>query len=144
MKMKNDGFSVPEIIIVCLILCIIGAVVAPAFTKAQAEGKISDLTDRLQIMRAQIELYSVQHDGLLPGQYRAGGNLTESSFIEALTQSDDELGPYLRKIPENPFNGLNTVAIGTRDSGNVTGAGWFLNIVTGEFRADDSKTHSAY
>ena len=142
--MKNDGFSVPEIIIVVLILCIIGAVVAPAFTKAQAEGKISDLTDRLQMMRAQIELYSVQHDGLLPGQYRAGGNLTESSFIEALTESDDELGPYLRKIPENPFNGLNTVVIGTRDDGNITGAGWFLNIVTGEFRADDSKTHSAY
>lgn len=144
MNMKKDGISIPEIMIVTLVLCIIGAVVAPAFTKAQAEGRISDLTDRLQVMRAQIELYSVQHDGLMPGQYRAGGDLTESDFIEALTESDDELGPYLNKIPENPFNGLNTVTIGTRDNGKVTGAGWFLNIVTGQFRADDSKTHSAY
>jgi hypothetical protein len=50
-------------------------------------------------------------------------------------------GPYLREIPENPYNGLSTityVAAGTDFSAAADGtsSGWLYKRETGEFRVN--------
>ena len=47
-------------------------------------------------------------------------------------------GPYLRKIPKNPFNNLATISVvpvGTAFSAAVNGtsSGWLYKVETGEF-----------
>jgi len=88
-------------------------------------------------MRVAIGLYKVQHNDQLPGT-TAG-----VSFAEALTQRTDEdgtlnpagrRGPYIRRIPVNPFNDLDTVEMdGVLGDGSH---GWHFSTATGEFNAD--------
>ena len=145
MNISNARISIPEIMIIAVIICVVGFIVTPAFTKANAEAKISDLTEKLESVRNQIELYRVQHDGLLPGQRRAGGSIDKRQFVNALTEKGpDGMGPYLEEVPVNPFNESDSISVETWDDGKVNGAGWCFNSVTGEFRADDNVGHSAY
>ena len=51
-------------------------------------------------------------------------------------------GPYLKKIPANPFNGLNTV----RFDGSAAGtgeAGWRLDTQSGHFQADNDEAYAS-
>ena len=53
-----------------------------------------------------------------------------------------DYGPYMNKVPENPFNDLATV----REDGVAAGAnthGWRFDTTTGEFQADDSVANAA-
>ena len=102
------------------------------------------MVSSLGTVRQQLELYKVQHEGLLPGQKVASGQISQADFKEALTKTDGVYGPYLKKIPRNPFNGLDSVRIGTVQLGSATGAGWYFNSSTGGFRADDLGYHRAY
>jgi hypothetical protein len=93
-------------------------------------------------MRAQIGLYKIQHNDQLPGT--AG-----VSFEDAMTKKTDEngalnlagiLGPYVPRIPVNPFNELDTIEI---DEGVLGGGshGWYYSTTTGDFYADtDAQT----
>jgi len=117
MKAKS-GFTLVEILIVVVILGILAAIVIPQFTSASTEAKESALVSDLQALRSQIELYKIHHNDLLPG------TTTGVDFTQAMTEKtnqDGELdpgggdpaiyrfGPYMRDIPINPFNDLNTV-----------------------------------
>lgn len=131
------GFTLVEILIIVVILGILAAIVIPQFTEASTEAKTSRLCTDLQTMRSQIELYKIQHNDELPG---AG----EATFIEAMTGQTDifgavggTYGPYVKKIPTNAFNDLDTIEEETVDTGLGGGnAGWHFNNVTGDFHAD--------
>jgi general secretion pathway protein G len=154
MEMEADrrGFTVMEIFIVIVVLCILAAIIVPRVTQASAEGRLSEMVSRLQMVRSQMELYKVQHGDLLPGQEVIAGDITEARFITAMTRKNavDGYGPYFKKMPENPFiigdtaddvtcvNDTNAIPTGTE------GVGWWLNAATGQFRACDSKFHTAY
>lgn len=147
---KPDGFTLrngmtnPEIFIILLSIVMIAALCAPKFSEAKERGKLSRLVSQLAMMRQQIELYKVQHNELLPGQKEKGGEITEEEFVKALTESDGVYGPYLKSIPENPFNGLKSVRMGSFNLSTAAGAGWFFNYKTGDFKADDLQFHRAY
>ena len=138
MKAKS-GFTLVEILIVVVILGILAAIVIPQFTEASTEAKTSSLCTDLQTMRSQIELYKVQHNDDLPGAGTA-------SFEESMTQKTDitgapdaagAYGPYLQKIPTNPFNDLNTVQVEAGNTGLGGGnTGWHFDSTTGAFHAD--------
>ncbi len=152
MEADRRGFTVMEIFIVIVVLCILAAIVVPRISQASAEGKLSDMVSRLQMVRSQIQLYKVQHGDLLPGQEFIAGDITEARFITAMTKKNavDGYGPYFKKMPKNPFisglatdnitcvNDTNTIPTGTESTG------WWLNAATGQFRACDSKFHTAY
>jgi general secretion pathway protein G len=152
MEADKRGFTVMEIFIVAVILCILAAIVVPRISQAKAEGKLSDMVSRLQMIRSQMELYKIQHGDLLPGQEVIAGDITEARFITAMTRKNtvDGYGPYFKKMPENPFitgevanditcvNDTNAVPTG------IEGTGWWLNAATGQFRACDSQFHTAY
>ena len=137
MKAKA-GFTLVEILVVVVILGILGAIVIPQFAPAGTEAKISRLCSDLQVMRAQIGLYKIQHNDTLPG------TVAGVSFEQAMTQKTDEdgaldaagaYGPYVPRIPTNPFfDDLDTI-----DIDGVLGGGthaWHYNTTTGDFHAD--------
>ena len=156
MKSYNRGylwhkFTIVEVCIVLIILTIMAAISVPRLSHASSEAKLSNMVARLQKIRSNIVLYKIQHDNLLPGQKTAGGDISEADFIIAITtKGADGLGPYLKKMPANPFmdgdseeritcvNDADVAAKGTE------GTGWWLNAATGEFRACDNAVHGVY
>ena len=140
-----------DVVITIALIALIAACAGPRFTRASAEKRLPSMIDDLQMMRCQIELYRVEHDGLLPGQTTPGGSVTCDAFINALTEADNvRATPYLRGIPANPFIAgdtadditiVNSMAIEPCGGGHT---GWWFNVATGEFRANDCGFHSVY
>jgi len=126
MKAKS-GFTLVEILIVVVILGILAAIVIPQFTNASQEAKLSALKSNLQTVRAQIQLFKIQHDDQSP---------TVADFVTQMTGGPDAngIGPYLERVPKNPFTNDN--AVGAYDSGSS----WELEEATGRFRAGDDGT----
>lgn len=145
MRSEKHGFTVMEIFIVVIILGIISAIVVPKFSQASSEARLTDMVSMLQKVRSQLELYKIQHGGLLPGQKVEGGEISAVDFAGALTAEDAEgMGPYLKKMPKNPFNNSEVVTVYGKSPARSTGTGWFLNSSTGEFFANNSDFHMAY
>lgn len=147
MKAKS-GFTLVEILIVVVILGILAAIVIPQFTEASTEAKTSSLCTDLQTVRSQIELYKIQHNDNLPGV--ANGTHTasvgfENSMIaktDIYGEAGNDYGPYLQKMPTNPFNDSAVITEnGTLGDGS---GGWEFNTTTGAFNADDTAAHAAY
>ena len=144
MKAKS-GFTLVEILIVVVILGILAAIVIPQFTDASTEAKEASLRSDLQMLRSQIELYKIQHNDKVPG-------FGTASVANALTQYTDVAGalattqapgngiygPYMQRVPTNPFNNNDTVTSGAVDSGTAGDTGWFFNTATGAIRPDDT------
>jgi len=145
---ERRGFTLMEAFIVVIILCILSALVVPQFSRASQQARLSELLNDLQMVRSQIELYKIQHDDRLPGQTSVGAPVDVVQFDTSLTtRGADDLGPYLKKIPRNVFNGLDTVAIVNDSAAKPNCAlntGWWLNSATGEFRANDSVANANY
>ncbi len=145
----KSGFTLVEILIVVVILGILAAIVIPQFTDASTEAKTSSLCSDLQTVRSQIQLYKIQHNDNLPG-VTATGHATNATFVTALTGMTDQagmvqttagtgvFGPYLQKIPSNPFVTTNTNVVETgADTPGGGDNGWYFNTTSGAFNADD-------
>jgi general secretion pathway protein G len=145
MMRSRSGFTLVEILIVVVILGILAAIVVPQFTNASEEAKDSRLMQDLQCVRSQIELYKIQHNGVVPG---LGTGVT---FTEAMTgytvQSGASgtvgavgtYGPYLGKMPSNPYTDANTTSVEIGTGAGTPGGGnnaWYFNTTTGAFYAD--------
>jgi general secretion pathway protein G len=149
-KMKNrNGFTLVEILIVVVILGILAAIVIPQFSDASEEAKLSSLVSDLQTVRSQIQLYKLQHKSQLPGtqslNFEAAMTLyTNADGVKAATQApaDKVYGPYLLKVPTNPFDDSNEVHVGVGPNSSYD-SGWYYDKTTGAFNADDSAAHAA-
>jgi len=154
---KRNGFTLVEILIVVVILGILAAIVIPQFSDASEEAKLSSLVSDLQTIRSQIQLYRAQHHhgtANLPGATETALTFAESMTMYTIkdgTEADPQApdpnggvyGPYLLKIPTNPFNDSAVVAEdGTIGNGGAA-SGWEFNTTTGAFNADDSVPHGA-
>jgi general secretion pathway protein G len=154
-KMKaKRGFTLVEILIVVVILGILAAIVIPQFTQASSEAKLNSLCSDLQTLRSQIELYKVQHNDTPPDD---DPNTFENQMIYTTTiggtastskerTGNYQYGPYLERVPENPFTGSNSI-VAWAYSG--TDGGWAYNETTGEIKAapdstSDSDDHQTY
>jgi type II secretory pathway pseudopilin PulG len=134
---KRAHFSYVEVIVVAIVLSVAGKMIAPQFTKASnEEAKVSEMADGLEAMRAQLDLYRVQHEDMLPPTDSFAG------FEMAMTTKVGKHGPYVKKIPMNPFNGLKTVRFDGEPAG-ADKAGWRLDTKTGLFQADNDATCAA-
>ena len=153
--MRTKGFTLVELMLVVAILGILGALVLPVYQGHAAEAKSSSAKSNLHAIRAQIELYRLQHNGTLP-VYASGGTVAEASAETQLTgisTSDGTAlasktpsapflyGPYVKKIPKNPFNNLNTIAYVALAADMATAAdgtrsGWLYKRETGEIRVN--------
>jgi general secretion pathway protein G len=140
MKMQSvHGFTLVEVLVVVVVLGVLAAIVVPQFSSAAIEAQSSSLRRDLQVVRKQVELYRHHHNDDMPA--RAGE--TNDDFARRLTNPTDangapgpDHGPYLQRIPMNPFNKLDTVRIGGAEAG-IGSHGWRFDPVTGEFQSDD-------
>lgn len=120
---RRHGFTLTEIAIVVIVLGMLAAVVIPQFSRASDEERHSALQSSLQSLRSQVDLYQLQHNGLLPGG--KGHSFDSGNFWNQLTLFTDvtgninpvqtpvfTYGPYLNSIPANQLNGSRTVVDG--------------------------------
>jgi general secretion pathway protein G len=158
----EKGFTLVETLIVVVILGILAVIVIPHFTCASTEAKESALACDLQTIRSLIELYKFHHNGDLPGT-QAGvdfrmamtSKTNQDGVVDTSGGTDPtfKFGPYMIKIPINPFNDLDTVELDGTAGDNS--AGWNFVTVEGDnqslFQPDDDKLnpldgtpHAAY
>jgi len=156
---KAKAFTLVEILVVVVLLGILAAIVIPAFANSTTSAKDSALAVDLQLLRRVILVYKSQHLEVEPG-YPNGDTTqapTEQAFIDQTTMASNingqaaaigtpgfNRGPYLMKIPVNPFNEKNTIemlADGQAFPANSDGShGWIYKAATSEIRADNTGT----
>ncbi len=147
----KSGFTLVEILIVVVILGILAAIVIPQFTSASVEAKESALVSNLQSIRSQIELYKIHHNDALPGT-QSGSPDFETAMTTKTDQYGDpggRFGPYMQKIPDNPFSGAigneNTVTDGVAATapGDDSSGWWFVTsgADAGLFQANDGEVN---
>ena len=156
---RQKAFTLVEILIVVLILGVLAAIVLPKFSNASATARASMLADDLRIFRTQTTIFQAQHCGIAAGYPggQSGATPTETAFaLHMIKASNDSFqtadpgtpgfdhGPYMRKIPENPVNGKNTVQMVANnedfpDAGDDS-HGWIYKPATLTFKADSPGT----
>ncbi len=132
---KKTRLSYVEAVIIASVLSVVTMTVVPKFIGASPESKTSDLIDGLQEMRSQLDLYRAQHENSLPPVD------SFESFKTAMTTNIGQCGPYVEKVPVNPFNNLNTVRFDGVPAG-AGKAGWRVDTETGLFQADNNAAYA--
>jgi len=155
------AFTLVEILLVTALLGILAVIVIPTVSNSTTSAKQSALATDLQLLRRFIMVYKAHHLEVAPGY--PDGDITaaptEQAFIEHATMSSNAAGqtaavgtpgfnrgPYMQKIPVNPFNGKDTVEMlgdGEAFPANADDShGWIYKAITGEIRADVTGTDS--
>jgi len=161
-KMREKGFTLVELLLVVSILGILAALVVPSFQGNVVEAKESASKSNLGTMRSQLELYKMQHNGYPPGYVNGAGapiatvplqftgTTTATGQVSPNTVPSAPFlyGPYLKRIPENPFNKLNTIiyvaeATAFSAAADGTSSGWLYKKETGEIALNWTGTDSS-
>jgi prepilin-type N-terminal cleavage/methylation domain-containing protein len=116
------GFTLVELMIVVSILGILAAIAFPNFQDYQQQARQAAAEAVLSTMRSQIEMYKLEHNGKAPGyintmqatttmlQYQFVGTsaLTGMATVSSIPAGIYVCGPYMNRMPVNPFNSLST------------------------------------
>ena len=150
--MRKNGFTLVELVLVVTILGILAALVIPTFQNHVTTSREAAAKSNLGTMRSQIELYKMQHAGVPPGyvddaeapiptlelQFTATSTVTGQVSPSKVPADPFLYGPYVRKLPQNPFNKKSTIeyvleATAFSAAVNGTSSGWLYKKETGEF-----------
>lgn len=130
-KARRSGFTLVEVLIVVVILAILAAAVVPQFSSSTQDAKVSTSVFNLQTLRAQVQVYKAQHNGVYPDTL---AKLTIATARDGGTPSgNDSYGPYLLEVPECPIVGSADVAAASSATPAVIagGAGWAYHSASG-------------
>ncbi len=151
------AFTLVEILIVVVLLGVLAAIVIPAVANCGSSASGTALAANLNLLRRFVLVYTAEHKEVAPGY--PGGNVTvtptDPAFRDqALLSSNPDgqtaprgttgfnRGPYLSKMPVNPFNRLDTIQIlGTGEDFPASADdshGWIYQPTTGEIRPDNT------
>lgn len=153
------AFTLVEILIVVVLLGVLAAVVIPTIGKGRTTARESTLASELSLLRRFMLIYKSHHLEVAPG-YPDGDSSampTGDVFRDQATLSSDAsgrtaergtagfpYGPYISRVPVNPFNNLDTVLmIGNGDAFPAVPTdeyGWVCKPQTGEIRAGNRGT----
>ena len=139
---RPRGFSLVELVVVVVIIGIIAAIAVPRMSSAAARSKFGALRANLATLNRAVDLYTIEHGGLHPAQDKTGALTDGDQVIVHLLEKTDEFGspasifgPYLLRMPLNPFNGLATVRVDGAPAGAGT-HGWRFNSARRVFVSD--------
>ena len=134
----RKGFSLVELVIVACIIGILAALVVPLVQGQATDAKTAAAKDNLRILRSTIGLYAANNGGIPPGyeDNRRSGAVDETFFRDQTVV----FANYMRRIPENPFNNLDTILMvgnGQTFPSEATGDyGWVYQPSTQIIRVD--------
>jgi general secretion pathway protein G len=151
------AFTLVEILIVVVLLAVLAAIVLPSLTRGTTMAKESALASEVGMLRRFVLIYASQHLEVAPG-YPNGNTAaaaTDAAFRDQAMLSSNasgqtaavgtpgfKYGPYLSKIPANPFNGKDTVEMLANGQAFPAAAddshGWICKSQTGEIRPDNT------
>ncbi|HUT29961.1 MAG TPA: prepilin-type N-terminal cleavage/methylation domain-containing protein [Sedimentisphaerales bacterium] len=152
---RTKAFTLVEILIVVVLLALLAVIAVAAVEKTTTAAKESALAHDLQMLRRYILVYESQHLEVAPGypNGQTDQQPAEQAFVDQITTASDKrgqtaprgtpgfnLGPYLQRMPENPFNNKSTVqmlADGDQfpaDADNTHA--WIYKAAASEIRAD--------
>ncbi len=129
-----------EVLIVVVIMALLAAIVIPRVTDTGADARSATLKHNVHVMRSQIQLYRLDHQGSLPTiQDDSLPQLTKASNNQGEVGASGPQyphGPYIAAIPANPFDNsskVTAVAVSGETPTGVVGAlgGWQYDPVTG-------------
>jgi prepilin-type N-terminal cleavage/methylation domain-containing protein len=157
---KARAFTLVEVLIVVSLLGVLAGIVIPSISSGSASAQSSALAQDLKLLRRFILIYKIQHLEVGPGYLNGNTSAdpTEQAFIDqaimpsnasgqtaAIDTPGFNRGPYLGKIPTNPFNGKATVQMlgdGENFPANADDShGWIYKAATSELRADNAGTN---
>jgi len=158
---KLKAFTLVEILIVVVLLGALAAIVIPTVANSATAAKEAALVQDLKMLRRYILVYKGQHMEVPPGypNGQATQSPTEQAFVDQMTTSSTlggqtapvgtpgfDYGPYLTRIPVNPFNGKNGVQMLSNDEDFPPAAddshGWIYKPATSQIRPDNTGTDS--
>jgi general secretion pathway protein G len=131
-KARRTGFTLVEVLIVVVILAILAAAVVPQFSSSTQDAKVNTSIFNLQTLRAQVQVYKAQHNGVYPDTL---AKLTIATSKAGGTPSGtDSYGPYLLEVPECPIVGSagEAAAASTTPAVLTGGAGWAYHSASGK------------
>lgn len=138
MHHRTRAFSLIELVIVVVILGIIGAIAIPRMSRGAEGAKDSALITDLANMRAAIDLYQTEHEGIFPKAASITAQLTQYSDLAGATSATKTgsyiYGPYMRDIPALPVGtnrGDSTIA-----AADAAGVGWIYDEDAGTINAN--------
>jgi len=156
------AFTLVEILIVVVLLGVLAAIVIPAFANSGTLAREATLATNLKLLRRFALIYTSHHLEVAPGYPNGDTSVapTDQTFRDQAMLSSDahgqtaprgtagfRYGPYLSKIPTNPFNGLATIEMLGNGQNFPAAAndshGWICKPETGEIRADNTGTDDA-
>lgn len=140
-KQTKKGFSLVELVIVVVIIGVIAAIAVPRISRGARGASESAMRADLAAIRASIDLYAAEHNGIFPAVATFEAQVT--TFTDSLGGTSitkdvtHKYGPYLRRIPGLPIAGTGGIMGGAQDDSGVAasdgvGIGWLYNEVIGE------------
>lgn len=158
---RARAFTLVEILIVVVLLAILAAIVIPSLSRGTTMARESALASELGMLRRFVLIYATQHLEVAPG-YPNGNTAaapTDAAFRDQAMLSSNasgvtaavgtpgfKYGPYLSRIPENPFNKKDTVEMLGNGQAFPAAAddshGWIYKPQTGEVRSDSTGGNS--
>ncbi len=138
-KQHSRAFSLIELVIVIVIIGIIAAIAVPRMSRGAAGATDAALRADLATLRAAIDLFHTEHEGLYPDEATIAAQLTGySDLIGTAVPVKDAAhiyGPYLRAIPGLPVNAPEKGSIGIAAAPGI-GVGWVYASSDGSIRAN--------
>lgn len=166
-RRKLPAFSLVELVVVIVIIGIIAAIAVPRISRGAKGAVESAVRGDVAALRAAIDLYAAEHNGVFPGKLKQDGSASGAAadFIAQLTKftsvggvvgaynvsNGTVYGPYLRNgippLPVGANKGAKTVLFDAVNSPPTVveagGEGWVYNPDTGEIKANTVATDEA-
>lgn len=156
---RAKAFTLMEILIVVVLLGVLAAIVVPSIANSGQLARESTLLTNLRLLRRFVPVYTSHHLEVAPG-YPNGDPTAVPTYLlfrsQAVLSSNIQgqtaprgtpgfgYGPYLSKLPANPFNKLDTIQMLTNGQNFPAAAdnshGWVYRAETQEIRPDNTGT----